>query len=201
MGKRGRELELCKEWGDGTYGSNYDDWLEQKVIAVERDLAARDAQLAALGPWTVQTLRQYVADTSDGFECETGCDSYGHTELCPVTNTVQAFRLLRERLAALEQANKEGWETATQENDVAFQAVQKLKAAQERLAEAEQLLRGVLETTPVDEHGHQWGMRGLKEYFAKHSPFFTCHCGLTTDKRHIHAEDGHTVYLPDKEQP
>lgn len=50
------------------------------------------------------------------------------------------------------------------------QLEQQLKAAQERLAEAEQLLRDVLETTPVDEHGYQWGMRGLKEYFAKHEP-------------------------------
>lgn len=67
-------------------------WLKLRLIE-------RSEQLAALGPWTVQTLRQYVADTSDGFECLPNCDSFGHEELCPVTNTVQAFRLLRERLA------------------------------------------------------------------------------------------------------
>lgn len=82
-------------------------------------------------------------------------------------------------------------------NNTLNEVREQLKTTQERLAEAEQLLRDVLETTPVDEHGYQWGMRGLKEYFAKHEPEKTergvgdypengCPgCGAWSDERHL----------------
>lgn len=68
------------------------DTLEQQLQAAQEDL----------GPWTAKTLRQYVADTSDGFECLPNCDSFGHEEFCPVSNVVAAWRQLRERLAEAE---------------------------------------------------------------------------------------------------
>lgn len=38
MSERGRRLELCKEWGEGTDGSDFDSWLMDKVIVLETEL-------------------------------------------------------------------------------------------------------------------------------------------------------------------
>lgn len=46
---------------------------------------------------------QFVRDTAEGMECLPGCDSVAHEPLCPLTNTVEAWRQLRQRLAAVEE--------------------------------------------------------------------------------------------------
>lgn len=49
----------------------------------------------------LKIYKQYMRDTSEGFEHLPSCDSNGCNteEGCPVTNAVAAFRILRERLA------------------------------------------------------------------------------------------------------
>ena len=78
----------------------------QMQEARAKDLAAHierlTVELDSVKPWTPKLLKQYVADTSDGFTCLESCDSHFHAELCPVTNVVQAFRLLRRGLAECE---------------------------------------------------------------------------------------------------
>lgn len=316
-----RDKEVWRTYADHTHKEllRSNGALTAKLIELGREVSARDQRIRAidgerrallLDPENgeLNRLRLFLKDTVEDMECLPECDSYGHAELCPVTNTVQAFRLLRERLATLESDNAEQQKMleeyaagganeildavglsaaltdAQAENSVLREQIaeawsahgevqkrvtereelfrdacrtitdmetrdpdkriaeleaamadlnsydapaevvtlrqqlaerderileleyqckfnegyfatlkelglperfleeyqsqkmqireleQQLKSTQERLAEAEQLLRDVLETTPVDEHGYQWGMRGLKEYFAKHAP-------------------------------
>lgn len=49
-------------------------------------------------------LQQFAADTVEGFDCLPTCDSTAHDELCPVAHPVEAWRVLRERLAAAREA-------------------------------------------------------------------------------------------------
>ena len=43
-------------------------------------------------------LSQYLIDTSEGFECLPGCNSNGHETMCPVSNPLVAWRLIRSQL-------------------------------------------------------------------------------------------------------
>lgn len=49
-------------------------------------------------------LRQFAKDVSDDMECLDTCDSYGHDDLCPVANPVEAWRQLRQEKAELVEA-------------------------------------------------------------------------------------------------
>ena len=51
----------------------------------------------------VETLRTFLADTTEDMECLDGCDSYGHEEDCPVVNPFAAWRNLRTKLEKAEQ--------------------------------------------------------------------------------------------------
>lgn len=48
-------------------------------------------------------LKQFAADTVEGMECLSTCDSTVHDEHCPVAHPVEAWRVLRERLDECEQ--------------------------------------------------------------------------------------------------
>ncbi len=52
MSERGRRLELCSEWGNGTDGGDFEGWLMDKVIDTE---AERDQLITSL-----QELREKV---------------------------------------------------------------------------------------------------------------------------------------------
>ena len=71
----------------------------QAMIQERRMLLTDEAQ------GELRRLRLYLKDTSDDMECLPECDSYGHADDCPVTNVMQAFRNLRESVAALEKEN------------------------------------------------------------------------------------------------
>lgn len=94
-----------------------------------------------LGPWTAKLLRQYVDDTSDGFECLPKCDSYGHEDMCPVTNTVAAFRLLRGQLAEAQKRIAE-----LEAGLTAYQSMSQPWQLQERIAQLEAALRQCLQS-------------------------------------------------------
>lgn len=67
-------------------------------------------ELAEMRAWIAEPERQgalaeqFMADCSDDMECLPECDSLAHSDQCPVAHTDQAFRVLRERIAALEAA-------------------------------------------------------------------------------------------------
>jgi hypothetical protein len=67
-------------------------------------------ELAEMRAWIAELERQgalaeqFMADCSDDMECLPECDSLAHSDQCPVAHTDQAFRVLRERIAALEAA-------------------------------------------------------------------------------------------------
>jgi prefoldin subunit 5 len=46
-------------------------------------------------------LSQYLMDTSVGFECLSGCGANGHEAMCPVSNPVAAWRLIRDQVQEL----------------------------------------------------------------------------------------------------
>ena len=51
----------------------------------------------------IERLCSFVTDVSEDMECLPECDSHVHADLCPVTNPVEAWRMLRleiERLKA-----------------------------------------------------------------------------------------------------
>lgn len=52
----------------------------------------RIAQLEA----EIANLKRFVADTCEGMDCIEGCDSYGHSDNCPVAYPIVAFRKLRD---------------------------------------------------------------------------------------------------------
>lgn len=53
-----------------------------------------------------ETLRQLVKDTCDDMECESTCDSFGHSDSCPVANPVYAWRHLRAEVESLKEENR-----------------------------------------------------------------------------------------------
>lgn len=118
-------------------------WLKDRVVTLEREREARDER--------IRELERQVTNLTSTVE------AWNHAEIikcgCKYNKVWGGMKW-------------EHWLSPCKEHR---EREQQLKAAQERLAEAEGLLRDVLETTPVDENGHQWGMRAVKEYFAKHS--------------------------------
>ena len=66
------------------------DWAISKI----RDLDAELQKVTA-------SRKQFLDDCSDDMECLPECNSYGHQELCPVTNPAAAWRQLREELNQL----------------------------------------------------------------------------------------------------
>lgn len=69
-----------------------------------------ECELAEMRAWIAELERQgalaeqFMADCSDDMECLSECDSLAHSDQCPVAHPDQAFRALRERIAALEEA-------------------------------------------------------------------------------------------------
>lgn len=55
----------------------------------------------------LELLRQYLKDTSEGFECLPTCNSDFHSAGCPVVDVVTAFRLLRAERDSLRSAMNE----------------------------------------------------------------------------------------------
>ena len=80
------------------------------VQSLRTQLEQQDARLAeyqrefcaATDAGELARMRQYFHDTSDDMQCLEKCDSYGHEELCPVTNAMAAFRQLRAQLEEKE---------------------------------------------------------------------------------------------------
>lgn len=63
--------------------------------------AERDHYRLALAECKAR-LQQFAADTTEGFDCLPSCDSIAHDTMCPVAHPVEAWRILRERLAECE---------------------------------------------------------------------------------------------------
>jgi len=130
--------------------------LETQLAEKTRHLADRQSTIVTLlrdpEVGELNRLRLYVRDTSEDMECLPLCDSNGHEELCPVTNVMQAFRLLRERLAektaALQQA-----ETLTERLKQEAQVhAQEARTANTTIAEIYQACSGA-----TGEHGNWHG--------------------------------------------
>jgi DNA repair exonuclease SbcCD ATPase subunit len=81
------------------------------------------------------TYQEIVRDTCADMECLPGCDSWGHEELCPVTNPQAAWRDLRSRLTAAEQ--KIALYAACMNTGGADELHARLSAAEQRAGENE----------------------------------------------------------------
>jgi hypothetical protein len=92
---RSRRVRINKERmkHKGILGEFQDDLGIKKLKDKMKALEAENAR-----------LHQFVKDTVEGFECLDTCDSYGHDDLCPVVNPVEAWRRLREENARLREA-------------------------------------------------------------------------------------------------
>lgn len=73
----------------------------------QKDLDQARAALVGEYERLEKVHRQFISDTVDRMECLPKCDSYGHEELCPVTNPMEAFRKLRAERDALRALLKE----------------------------------------------------------------------------------------------
>jgi hypothetical protein len=85
-----KRLEEWEKAGDALLGKT-----QILNIAHEEAANAWDAALAE----KEKQLEQFLKDVSDDMECLPSCDSVAHDELCPKTNTVVAWRQLRDEIA------------------------------------------------------------------------------------------------------
>lgn len=94
--------------GDADYIADApDEVIRQAVQPIIARLTAENEKVRKYAAEMKESRDQFLQDSTDDMECLPGCNSYGHEEICPVVNTAEAWRKLRERTHNAERERDE----------------------------------------------------------------------------------------------